>query len=161
MNNSVIGNLFSIIKQIPEKYSSKTTCPFCDSKNVHCRGTMVTAVGGGSSERGNPSNPNHYAEDNKCGDCQKLFSKQFKGDHQWYQDNESKVVKGFHGCFETAIYNCIDCDGEVSRTYTDSDGVTPTKGLCSSSENGKWVHHYREFWNCKDCKNGVEINLNV
>src|SRR5690348_10039813 len=109
------GNLFSIIKQIPEEYVPERECPFCDSKNVHCRGGMVTAVGGGSSVRGDASNPNHYTEDCYCGSCKRRFAKEFKGKHQWYRDyeNNDRIVRGFHMCFETATYDCIECGGEV------------------------------------------------
>jgi|SRR5581483_2144956 len=156
-----IASIYTVIKQIPEGYSSETTCPFCGSKHVSNRGTMMTLVGGGSDVPGDEDNPNHYSEYNYCRDCQKRFSKEYKGRYQWYNDfeNNHRIVRGVHMCFETANYNCVKCDGEVSRTYTELDGSPLKGGLCYSYKEGERRHQYREFWICKECDHGAEMEL--
>lgn len=151
------GHLSEIITQVPEVKQNRPTCPYCQSTKVKIGSTMATAVGGRWLVNGDENDPNHYTSECDCFGCNETFYWEYKAGKQWYSNRKSKILKGVHGCFETAVYTCNKCSSDVKRTYTDLDGVTEVQGLGQGIRDGKWVKFYRTFWKCVGCENGVEV----
>lgn len=103
-------------------------------------------------------NPNHVTTDYECRGCRRKFFVHAKSGNIWVTDEASKVLKGIPTCFETFIYTCVKCGGNVERKYTAKDGVSDVKGLCSRNINGTWVKEYCTFYRCVTCGHGGEVD---
>lgn len=149
--------LLEIIPNKPEAKQESPSCPFCKSERIKIGVSYATAVGGRWEKNGDENDPNHYTRACDCFGCDQEFYWEFKRAKQWYSTFTGHVIQGVHGCFEHCTYPCNKCVGKVERKYTDMDGVSEVTGLASSVINGVWTKHYRTFWNCDTCKQGVEV----
>lgn len=139
--------LLDFVRQRPlrERASGKPKCPFCGGKEVAVGGHRQTLVGGGPG-----SDPNHHWYNCDCLDCQKSFVREVHDGNVWYTKDHA-VLKGMPSCFESYIYSCKKCGGEVVRDYRQMDGKTEAKILCLDLDGP----HYRTFYRCGKC--GLEI----
>jgi len=66
-------------------------------------------------------------------------------------------LAGIDNCFEKYTYTCSRCSGDVSRHFTELDGVTAAQTLITSFGDGKTEDHYRAFYRCSRCDASVEV----
>ncbi len=148
--------LFELVKERPDpSIPPENICPFCESTNVQEKGHSTTLLGSPPGE-----DWNHHWRMCRCQDCEREFCHEHKNGNHWYVEGRegkaNKILKGIPSCFEGYAYTCTHCEGDVIRHYTALDGESKVTGLCTSSENGKWVKKYRIFYECQECKTKVE-----
>ena len=148
----------SIVKERPDLNLSVEYpyCPYCKNRNketLEQTSHSMTCVGGPPGR-----DPNHHHRLFHCGACRKEFYMENHGSMVWYTEpSTSKVLDGIPACFESYIYTCSKCDGEVYRVYRElySDEAI-VGGLHSGSDDtGKWINYYHTFFCCQSC--GVEV----
>lgn len=139
---------FEIIIQRPDKKLTvkNAVCPFCSSSNFANEGGRSTLLG--------IDKMNHKWSYRKCNDCGKNYTVECKNGNVWITDKECNVLKGMPSCFEHYVYDC-KCGGKVKRKYTDMDG-NKTSFLSQSNETGKWIKHYKTFFECDSCGKSVQ-----
>lgn len=136
---------FELVTNRPQEFKNK--CPYCKSTNIRRGGSTTTLVGGGN---------NHIWTDTRCQDCRKTFTIEEKGNNIWLTDRSGKILRGVPSCFERYIYECAHCGGDVDRTYTELDGITPTNSLSYEYNNEERIKKFRIFFECQDCGKKVE-----
>jgi hypothetical protein len=143
-----------IVKECPDwTIKKKPVCPFCKSKNVEHGGASMTLVGG---------KYNHLWTHCKCKKCNQEFTLEEKERGltkrvmRWYTQ-KGKILRGIPGCFESYIYTCSKCGGEVHRTQLKLDSDEEATILSSGPDlNGVWKNNYRTIFRCDRCKVQVE-----
>jgi hypothetical protein len=144
-------------------YLSASTpfCPYCHNTrspdDVVCQGHSTTLVG---HQYGKDNN--HHTRNFQCRLCDKGFKVENKGAMVWYVEPETnKVLEGIPACFESYVYTCSKCDGDVHRHYYDMDLKDTVKFLSyGSDKNGKSVKKFRTIFSCDDCGNEAETDDN-
>ena len=140
-------------------------CPKCGVDDVtKADGEMGTLVGG-------EPDPNHYWLDCQCNKCKLLFVRERKHDREWYTEGQhfskcppekqtGKCLLGVSNCFETVIYPCKECGGDLIRRHTALDGVTPVTCLGTNigCQPGKPIYDYRQFYRCAKCGVDHEVH---
>jgi predicted RNA-binding Zn-ribbon protein involved in translation (DUF1610 family) len=140
-----MNEFIEIVKERPNKKLKSHKCPFCGKKGVQNFGTTTTLVGG----------DNHTWTTCRCNKCGEEYTFETKGKNKWVTQNR-KVKFGIPTCFESYIYTCNKCDGEVHREYLKLDSDEPVKYLSTVLEDGKYVNKYRTIFKCKDCEQQVQ-----
>ena len=142
-----------IVKERPDwSIKSKPICPFCKSKNVKKGGNLTTLVAG---------KYNHIWNKCECNKCHKTFTMETKERGnlkpiRWYT-KDGKILKGIPGCFESYIYTCSKCGGNVVRKHLKPDSDEEATILSAGPDkNGVWIKHYRTFFHCEKCGIRVE-----
>ena len=137
-----MNEFLEIVKERPDKKLKKHKCPFCKKKNVQIGGMITTLVGG----------DNHEWTDCRCGKCGESYIFEQKGSNKWI--TQDRVVKfGIPTCFESYIYSCNKCGGQVCRHQWEKDKDVSVRYI--SYTMGSDEKNYRNVFKCDDC--GVEI----
>lgn len=166
--------LFDIIKNRPMEYTSALTeCVFCNSKNLTAKSTITTLVGG-------PKGTNHEWHPYQCNDCNQSFTLEEKSLNSWITKTEKVllspsemidsaidngipfpikknitiILEGVASCFEDYIYQCVKCDGEVTRKYIDKKTNKPSLVLGKDLKTGE--KSYITLYTCDKCGHGGE-----
>lgn len=149
-----LGDLadLAVINDHPDLSIPKTFCPHgCHGKVVRMQ-TMSTALGG-------DPDPNHYWVSCRCQECGEDFTKEHKYQNVWYT-KKGRVLLGRHSCFESYIYACRHCGGDVTRQHMELDGKTAAASLSWDLEAGGMTAQFRTFYRCAGCKEQVEVEPN-
>lgn len=140
--------LLEVIKNKPIIDSSHINwCPYCGSSYIEILSREYTLLG--------VEEWNHHWDKSHCKNCNSTYYHEYKGDYNWYTDNDGICIKGVSNCYELDKYECNICNGTIRRQYTELDGTTPTN--CLPVSYRPYKKHYREFWICDTCD--VEIEL--
>lgn len=129
----------------PTLDQQKPFCPFCNNESVHVIGRRTTLVGFDVIDT------NHVWIHCSCKACNKSWIVEVKGDHSingynvWYTKDD-KVLMGIPTCFESYIYTCRHCGGDVVRNYYDKGTRNETKYLSIGKEKS-----YDTFFSCTKC----------
>lgn len=147
---------FVINKPLPplETNEQKGFCPYCNSKNIKENGTKTTLVGFFGYWDGN-----HRWTACCCNDCGKSFTREVKGNNEWYTSVEFPriVLSGFPSCFENYIYKC-SCGGKIKIKHLELNSDKEVFGLCSKNIDGKYIKQYRDVIICDSCDLKEEID---
>jgi len=148
--------LFKIVADRPtDDEPTDAACPCCRSESVRQEGETSTSVGCFPGE-----DPNHHRVQCWCEKCGQSFTKEWKYKNVWYTSG-GKVLRGMPSCFESYVYRCLKCDGDVRREYTELDGETKAVNLMAVNEGKrgrqKWVRKYRTFYSCSGCGKRTEV----
>lgn len=104
--------------------------------------------------------PNHITHSMVCGGCNKKYIVNYKSNNMWVTEYEiPRVIEGVSSCFETVIYTCSDCGGDVVQTHYDLDGrlKDSNEGLMTSYIEGRgYAPQYITRWGCVVCGRYVE-----
>lgn len=158
-----MNEFLELVKERPDKklWKKGVFCPYCKSKDVSNSGTMTTLVGYFGKDL------NHTHTHCRCNKCNKEFTRETKGfDNVWFTDPHGKVLLGIPYCFETYIYTCKHCGGDVVKVWFDVATDEETKPyktddgrefitLSSEVKDGKSVRRQYPVFRCKQC--GKEI----
>lgn len=134
------------------------TCPFCGKSNYKIHGSITTQVYYFGV------NQNHVTSSCSCS-CGENFvrhSKRYPVDETdnvgqenvWITNTSGKLLRGAPNCYESYIYTCKKCNGDVHRNYLDLKGEK-AKYLITTVGGGK---EYTTHFNCTKCDNGGEVN---
>lgn len=144
--------LYNIVTQRPDSSLDKKvlaqTCPYCESTNISADSISHTLIGGDPDS-------NHYWNRLQCTSCKRRFTVEWKYNNVWLVSDDDHVLAGIPSCFEHYVYTC-NCGGDVTRTYTKLDGISPVQALQISYENGECIRGYRIFYACDTCDANVE-----
>ena len=122
-------------------------CPYCRYRKLTSFGTSSTLTGG----------DNHQWTDYLCRDCLKSFVVEDKGSNAWIvEKNTGKILRGIPTCFETYVYTCKHCGGDVRRHYYKLDEDVYVDCLVTDIKDGKSIKRYRSVFKCDDCGEQVE-----
>lgn len=141
-------SLLPIIVQRPVTKKKITECPLCGGTHFKCIESYSTLLGCSGNE-----DPNHYTHVNRCDDCGKKFVVNTKYDNIWVTDYDGHVLYGVSNCFETVIYTCSSCGGDVVKSHLTLDGrvMGSHEGLSSSLVDGQIYSDYQTKWECVVC----------
>jgi len=135
--------LKDIIAQQPDPSFklNQTICPYCNGTDVKERGKETTCVGhlGTRPE----DDPNHVWVFCECQKCMKEFTKEYKLGNVWYT-SKGRVLKGMSNCFESYIYTCKACGGDIRRHWVNRDGTIHAGCAITYGKQA-------EVWQCQKC----------
>ena len=97
---------------------------------------------------------NHRCTECHCDDCHKDFTIESKGPRNvWFTDSNGKVLLGIPRCFESYVYTCKHCGGDVHRKYYDikDDKELINTGLVYSMIDGKMTAQQYPVYVCSKC----------
>jgi hypothetical protein len=145
--------LFSLVTQRPLNISKleEVKCPYCKSPKStegHSRSTLLGRAGS--------IDPNHYWHEKTCNECRKFYIVEKKEHNIWITDRQHKVLAGLPSCFESYIYECKLCGGEVHRHYTSLEGKPTTALGWNYLETGEPQKLFRTFFECQSCHTKIE-----
>lgn len=147
------NGLLEIVKERPDPSLTMDNimCPHCESEDVKNTGHSQTLVGSIDGY-----DPNHHWYDYVCKTCDEYFMLERKDGNIWYTAGRfgSKIFKGMPTCFESYIYTCVHCDGDVHRVTKELDGVTLNTSEWTSYDDGRPL--FRTFFECQSCEASVE-----
>lgn len=146
----------SLVRERPldERPSENPTCPFCRGRHLDRLDSRTTLLGGG--DRTIDGDPNHVWTTFRCHDCFQQFVRETKSGNTWYT-RDGRVLRGLPSCFESYIYHCATCGGDVMRRNVDKDGVE-VMYLITDNVNGRPVRRYRTLYACAGCHAEVEVD---
>jgi DNA-directed RNA polymerase subunit RPC12/RpoP len=139
-------DFYKIVTNRPDKKAGKA-CPFCNSTDLQSGSMRSTLVGGGP-------NVNHVWIDTTCRDCHKSFTIESKGGNTWVTGDDGLILQGIPSCFESYIYTCSKCGGNVKRQNIDDQGRIT--GGAWKMEGGKAVKMFKTIFKCESCHEEVE-----
>jgi hypothetical protein len=124
-------------------------CPKCKGSNIKIKDTSSTLVGGRKED-----DVNHVINNCTCRQCKFNFQQQHRHNNVWYTD-KNKILLGIPSCFESYIYTCKDCGGDVWRNYrgkNDEEVFT----LISYADGTK---NYKIIFECTLCGRSIESDI--
>jgi hypothetical protein len=98
---------------------------------------------------------NHHWDGCLCIECHKSWTMEWKGEEKlkgynvWHVDSNNHVIAGIPSCFESYVYTCSECGGDVKRHFFDKD--TRNTAKCLSQKIGG-ERYYDIYFICEDCK---------
>lgn len=151
MNKQEMDKFANFVKQEILDKNPENKCPTCGADSIETAhiSTCLGYFGG--------CDPNHHWHHMTCNNGHK-FCIEHKSGNYWITAC-GKVLNGISNCFESYIYICKECGGDVTRKQTGLDGKTEVSSLCSfKDENGKFVKQYRTFYFCESCNGEIEVD---
>jgi len=133
-------------------------CPYCESEDVSTKCNGMTCVGGGGDA-------NHVWTSVDCHNCGKQSTHEHIDYNTWYTEGfrnngVRKIVRGIPSCFESYIYTCSHCGGDVTRNYLELDSDKPVECLHKKPNvNGSWENQYRIVFKCESCKENITSDI--
>lgn len=148
------GPLFELVTQRPEDrlrdWGVNPECPRgCPNAKIErTEPTSMTLVGGGKQA-------NHTWSPFRCLSCGTEFVVESKAGNTWATTSrgEGRVLCGIPSCFESYVYTCAKCGGDVLRHFTETDGETPVSCLRRTVGGDR---HYRAIYRCENCRASAE-----
>jgi hypothetical protein len=139
----------------PDLKIDEYICPYCLSSDVETKGSSATLVGGRKED-----DVNHVWTKCSCKSCWNSFVHEHRHNNVWYT-SQGKILAGIPSCFESYIYTCSSCGGNVHRHYRELDGITKTNGFLKTAydENDIWTKYYKVFFECENCKKSAESSI--
>lgn len=143
-NKITQANFLDLVTERPNKRLKINSffCPFCKSKDVELVNSCTTLVAGRKED-----DVNHVWNYCECNKCHEKFTHEHHYNNTWYTQNR-KILLGIPSCFESYIYTCKHCGGDVeSEDYDIKTGEVATV-LVSTGDGTKL---YKTVFQCKKC----------
>ena len=153
-----MNEFLELVTERPDEtlIGKKIFCPYCGTEEVQTFGTRSTLVGYVGIDR------NHTHTECKCSKCNKEFTWETTGfDRVWVTDPRGKVLLGIPRCFESYIYTCKHCGGDVLRKYynvKDDKEVTSISFTVSSEKDVPTIPHQYCVYECQKCDKKVKTS---
>ncbi len=135
-----MNEFLEIVTQRPEHLSKSAICPYCN-KTATETGSEQTLVG--------DDKYNHFWIRCHCSSCARDFSIEHKGGNVWIVSDHKKVLKGIPTCWETYVYTCGKCNGDVYRRHVDKVSHQPLNSVVTviGDDEQNWVAEFK----CDQC----------
>jgi len=147
-----MNEFLDIVNERPDPFMKSPKCPCCGSDNINCGDASSTLVGG--------NNVNHHWTECQCNECQSKFTFEKKGhgliSNCWVTCN-GRILHGIPSCFESYVYTCHECGGEIRRSSYDLNSGDKVSTLIYDIVDGKSVPKFRTLFECDNCDVSMEI----
>tara|TARA_Y100000310_G_C20693897_1_gene824140 strand:- start:1588 stop:2067 length:480 start_codon:yes stop_codon:yes gene_type:complete len=140
-----------VVERNDTSLTKSPICPYCNSEDMESKCHHQTLLACGKTD------PNHHWHEYVCKSCKSMFTLEYKEDIVWYTNQDKKVLKGIPGCYETYVYTCSKCGGDVKRHNLDLVTGQETSMLSyQAGEDGKLIKGHRTIFSCDNCLVEIE-----